>query len=1059
MLRLIDTADLIRACLATGASDSDAISRVAGFLGLGHLPTPLDMRRREAPSIPPERGVNPLLGQQAPVDAAAREETAASVVMLSSAWTAESAREVPAGAPAATPGGISLSTADTSARSPWRRELRAQFHNAKRPLAVTLVRPGRSVVPPDEAVDVDELVPGLKEPSKAFAFASTPSPLVPPRFMRTWLHDLCARQFPFGRIDEARLTTRLARALPVDGVPRRWVARLVKPPVVLVDMSDDTAALHADMQLLVAAIRVELGTPRDDIHFLARQEDADEFLAANRLGTAWRGRTVLILTDLCASGVTADLPLWSMRRIVRALSRALAAITVVSARTRPMPHWVRGVPDVKVRGWSPRWREQSVRDKHLALLAATLAIADSPSLALLRGLRQVLLPGAGVEVEAALLHSHYVASTMGGHIVLQARACVAAASALEDPVLRETVLCALQACGDATASGANEILVAAWSGYRLRTTRLLNGLSRVLSGGDASIADRARFAASLIARLPPGMANLAAARLVALQARLALHLDVPMELAGTAAENSWLFTARTSIGAYWAGQRLTLRDRPRSGDVLLELPDTQPRHLYRLDEQGQPASHHALWRLGRLAASMPEAPSDWMTLDGTVYRMDVGDEQSIWEQLHACQAQGTVLRGGVRALVRREHVLDGYLVDVGVLGFLPLHRSKSAIGDISVEQQLGHIVAVRVVECVQRARHLMLEEIEVSPSTLTSEAIARRDVGDLVRGTVISLGDVLSKVSVEDGRKGLARTTHLMSLPGNVGDGGQSVLGTVQEFVVKFAELAQSSFLLVPKDMDRLWREHSSALVVGGVHRALVVSVSDAGWYVRLPTGLTSFMSRKVVQHRFRGRFVIGHEFDVSIRRISEEYQDLVVQPVNLGVPAQVWKPNRLPAVGDQVTGTISGISDYGIFVLLDQYLVEGMINSSEVSWERNKTIPEEFTKGQILTVVVIDLDLANERVSLSLRQLTPDPWTMLGDQLQAGRIIDGVVSNISEFGMFVKVADGVEGLVHTSCFGMTIGKDFAVQYRPKYPPGTPLRVRVLSFERERRRLSLELED
>ncbi|MFC1845506.1 S1 RNA-binding domain-containing protein [Candidatus Dependentiae bacterium] len=124
--------------------------------------------------------------------------------------------------------------------------------------------------------------------------------------------------------------------------------------------------------------------------------------------------------------------------------------------------------------------------------------------------------------------------------------------------------------------------------------------------------------------------------------------------------------------------------------------------------------------------------------------------------------------------------------------------------------------------------------------------------------------------------------------------------------------------------------------------------------------------------------------------------------------------------VGSSVKGRISSITDYGLFVEVDKG-VEGLVHISEISWtDRITNLPQKFKPGQEIDVLVVSVDPENRRMSLSIKQLEQNPWQAIGQKFEVGQRIKGTISNITDFGVFVQLTPGVDGLVHISDLSWT---------------------------------------
>ena len=192
-------------------------------------------------------------------------------------------------------------------------------------------------------------------------------------------------------------------------------------------------------------------------------------------------------------------------------------------------------------------------------------------------------------------------------------------------------------------------------------------------------------------------------------------------------------------------------------------------------------------------------------------------------------------------------------------------------------------------------------------------------------------------------------------------------------------------------------------------------------------------------------------ELDVIILKFDKEKQRVSLGLKQLMPDPWVNAAEKYPA-GGKVRGKIVGIVDYGVFVELEQG-VEGLVHVSEMSWNKKITHPSKLVKvGDEVDVVVLDIKPSDRRVSLGIKQAQPDPWLLVAEKYPVGTIVTGKVRNIAEFGAFVEIEDGFDGLVHVG--------DVSWTGRVKNPhevfkKGEPVTAKVLKIDAENRRVSL----
>ncbi len=192
-------------------------------------------------------------------------------------------------------------------------------------------------------------------------------------------------------------------------------------------------------------------------------------------------------------------------------------------------------------------------------------------------------------------------------------------------------------------------------------------------------------------------------------------------------------------------------------------------------------------------------------------------------------------------------------------------------------------------------------------------------------------------------------------------------------------------------------------------------------------------------------------ELDVIILKFDKEKQRVSLGLKQLAPDPWVNAAEKYPA-GGKVKGKIVGVVDYGVFVELEQG-VEGLVHVSEMSWNKKVTHPSKLAKvGEDVDVVVLDIKPSDRRVSLGIKQAQPDPWLQLAEKYPVGTVVTGKVRNIAEFGAFIEIEDGFDGLVHVG--------DVSWTGRVKNPhevfrKGEPITAKVLKIDPENRRVSL----
>jgi small subunit ribosomal protein S1 len=196
----------------------------------------------------------------------------------------------------------------------------------------------------------------------------------------------------------------------------------------------------------------------------------------------------------------------------------------------------------------------------------------------------------------------------------------------------------------------------------------------------------------------------------------------------------------------------------------------------------------------------------------------------------------------------------------------------------------------------------------------------------------------------------------------------------------------------------------------------------------------------------------VGQELEVVVLEVDREKER-----ISLGLKQRTPNPwdamqEKYP-IGSRIRGKVKNLTNYGAFVELDER-VDGMIHVSDMSWTRKVNHPSEvLNKGDEVECIILEVDTANQRISLGLKQAQEDPWTSLAAKYRIGQIVKGKVSKIASFGAFVELDDGIDGLVHIS----QISEERVQKVRDVLEPGQEVEARVIKIDPAERQIRLSI--
>lgn len=199
----------------------------------------------------------------------------------------------------------------------------------------------------------------------------------------------------------------------------------------------------------------------------------------------------------------------------------------------------------------------------------------------------------------------------------------------------------------------------------------------------------------------------------------------------------------------------------------------------------------------------------------------------------------------------------------------------------------------------------------------------------------------------------------------------------------------------------------------------------------------------------------LGQEIEVQITKIDPKTKRISLGMKQLS--GNPWSSNPDGFLskyqnGMEIKGTVTNITDYGIFVQIVNE-IEGLVHTSEISWSKNSGHPRTLVNtGQEITVKILEIDEKKQRISLSMKRCFPNPWQEFADNNQIGNTIDAEIHNIADFGLFIKLQNNIDGLVHSSDLSWTESGNVAIK---KYSQGQKIQAKILDINVEKERIAL----
>lgn len=339
------------------------------------------------------------------------------------------------------------------------------------------------------------------------------------------------------------------------------------------------------------------------------------------------------------------------------------------------------------------------------------------------------------------------------------------------------------------------------------------------------------------------------------------------------------------------------------------------------------------------------------------------------------------------------------------------------------------------------------------------EAFPALEAGSIIKGRVIQVGEDEVMVDVGYKSEGRIPLAELGLRSGQKPSDVVKVDDVIDVMVLQVEEEAEGSVVLSRRRaLSRVvWEkleaakeagESIEATVTGRIKGGLLVDVGVRGF---VPA---SHVSRGYVEDldKYVGQTLLFKIIEIDKQRNNVVLSHKLVLEEEYARAKEETFANLTE--GTIVKGTVRRITDFGAFVDIGSG-VEGLLHVSEMAWSRVKHPSDVVKEGDVIDVMVLKVDRENERISLSLKETTPDPWETIGQKFVIGEIVEGVVTRVVDFGAFVKLADGIEGLVHISQLAdhrVNAASDVVA-------PGDVVKAKIVSLDERARRIGLSIRE
>ena len=436
-----------------------------------------------------------------------------------------------------------------------------------------------------------------------------------------------------------------------------------------------------------------------------------------------------------------------------------------------------------------------------------------------------------------------------------------------------------------------------------------------------------------------------------------------------------------------------------------------------------------------------------------VLSKEKAEKMKIWEEVEQAYNEGKIVRGIVK-----ERIKGGLAVDIGVRAFLP-----GSLVDLRPVRNLdalrGKELRMRVIKVNRKRGNIVLSRkavLEEENQEKKKKTLALLEEGKALKGIVKNITEYGAFIDL-GGIDGLLHKTDMSW--GRVNHPSELfVVGDEVEVVVlKFdPERERVSLGYKQKSMDP-WQKVSERYAKNSRVRGKVVSLTDYGAFVELEEGVeglihVSEMSwTKRIKHPSKV-LAVGDTVEAVVLDVDQEARRL-----SLGLRQTEPNPWDVIAdkyhVGDRISGKVRNLTDFGAFVEVEEG-IDGLVHISDLSWTRRLRHPSEMLKkGDTVEAVILKIDSENQRLSLGIKQLSPNIWEEFFRLRQVGDVVTGRVVRLTDFGAFVEIEEGIEGLIHVS----ELSEERVDQPKDVLSVGDVVKAKVIKMEPAEQKIGLSL--
>ena len=425
----------------------------------------------------------------------------------------------------------------------------------------------------------------------------------------------------------------------------------------------------------------------------------------------------------------------------------------------------------------------------------------------------------------------------------------------------------------------------------------------------------------------------------------------------------------------------------------------------------------------------------------------------VWDAIKVIYDDDGTIEGVITSRVK-----GGFSVDIGLQAFLP--GSQADLRPIrNMDEMVNQTYEFKILKYNKKRNNIVLSRrvlLEAERETMRAATLEAIEDGKVMDGIVKNITEYGVFVDL-GGVDGLLHITDIswgrVKHPSELFSVGDKITVKILSFDFERERVSLGMKQLTPDP----WTTAVDKYPVGSKIEGRVVSLTDYGAFIELEEGVEGLIhvsemswTRKI---RHPSQMVaVGEQVEAVVLDLKPDNRR-----ISLGIKQTVENPweviSQKYPVGTIIEGKIKNITEFGLFIGIDDD-IDGLVHISDISWTKRIKHPSEvYKKGDTIQAVVLDIDKANERFSLGIKQTQADPWETVAERYEVGKEISGEITNLTDFGVFVELEEGIEGLVHVS----EISKENIKSPKEHYQNGETITAKVMNINSDERRIGLSI--